>query len=83
MSYLGHSLGDSYPSAEVQSAYSTALADRAIHSVNVETVLFQITQFSTITQFRDENNSISSNPIQLKYADEMPKHFFFKQFSLA
>ena len=29
MSYLGHSLGESYPSAEFQSVYSTALADWA------------------------------------------------------
>ena len=29
-SYLGHSLGESYPSAEVQSVYSTAPADWAI-----------------------------------------------------
>ena len=29
MSYPGHSLGDSYPSAEMQSVYSTAPADWA------------------------------------------------------
>ena len=29
VSYPGHSLGGSYPSAEMQSAYSTAPADRA------------------------------------------------------
>ena len=28
VSYLGHSLGESYPSAEKQLVYSTALADR-------------------------------------------------------
>ena len=28
VSYLGHSLGKSYPSAEMQSVYSVALADR-------------------------------------------------------
>ncbi len=30
VSYLGHSLGGSYPSAEVQSVYSTAPADWVI-----------------------------------------------------
>ena len=30
VSYTGHSLGGSYPSAEKQSVYSTALADWAI-----------------------------------------------------
>ena len=34
MSYPGHSLGGSYPSAEVQSVYSTAPADRAILSLS-------------------------------------------------
>ena len=33
MSYLGHSLRVSYPSAEKQSLYSTAPAHRAIHRV--------------------------------------------------
>ena len=30
VSYLGHSLGESYPSAEMQSVYSTAQANRAM-----------------------------------------------------
>ena len=33
MSYPGYSLRDSYPSAEIQSGYSTASGDRAIHFV--------------------------------------------------
>ena len=50
VSYPGHSFrGGSYPSAEVQSVYSTAPADWAIHRVNVKTVLFQIIQFSIST----------------------------------
>ena len=52
VSYPGHSLGGSYPSAEVQSVYSTAPADWAIHRVKCQTVLFQIIQFSISTQFR-------------------------------
>ena len=52
VSYAGHSLMGSYPSAEVQSVYSTTPADWAIHRVNVKTVLFQIIQFRMHTQFR-------------------------------
>ena len=53
VSYPGHSLGGrSYPSAEVQSVYSTAPADWAIHRFKSQTVLFQIIQFSISTQFR-------------------------------
>ena len=33
-------IGGSYPSAEVQSVYSTAPADRAIHRLKCQTVLF-------------------------------------------
>ena len=44
--------GGSYPSAEVQSVYSTAPADWAIHRFKCQTVLFQIIQFSISTQFR-------------------------------
>ena len=40
------------PSAEVQSVYSTAPADWAIHRVNVKTVLFQIIQFRISTLFK-------------------------------
>ena len=40
------------PSAEVQSAYSTAPVDWAIHRLYVKTVLFQIIQFSICTQFK-------------------------------
>ena len=47
-----HLGGGSYPSAEVQSVYSTASADWAIHRVNVKTVLFQIIQFSINTLFK-------------------------------
>ena len=32
LSYTGHSLGESFPSAEVQSVYSTAQANREISS---------------------------------------------------
>ena len=56
------------PTTEVQSVYSTALADWAIHRVNVKTVLFQIIQFSISTEFRGQNSSISSNSLQHKYA---------------
>ena len=53
VSYPGHSLGGgSYPSAEVQSVYSTAPADWAIHRVKCHTVLFQKIQLSISTQFR-------------------------------
>ena len=63
-SYPGHSLGaGSYSSAEVQSVYSTAPADWTIHRVKRQTVLFQIIQFSISTQFRHQNNSISSNSV--------------------
>ena len=42
VSYPGHSLVvGSYPSAEVQSVYSTAPTIWAIHRVNVKTVLFR------------------------------------------
>ena len=51
-SYAGHSLGRSYPSAEVQSVYSTAPQYWAILRVKCQTVLFQIIQFSISTQFR-------------------------------
>ena len=51
VSYPGHSLGGgSSPSAEVQSVYSTAPADWAIHRVKCQIVLFQIIQFSISTQ---------------------------------
>ncbi len=53
----------SYSSAEVQSVYSTAPADRAIHRVNVKRFLFQIIQFSISTQYRCQNSSISSNSV--------------------
>ena len=36
VSYPGHSLRGSYPSAEVQLVYSTAPADRAIHRVKCQ-----------------------------------------------
>ena len=65
-SYLGHSLGEggeSYPSSEVQSVYSTASANWAIHRVNVKTVLFQISQFSISTQFKCQNSSILNNSV--------------------
>ena len=52
VSYPGYSLGGAYPSTGVQSVYSTAPADWAIHRVNVKTVLFQIIQFSISTHFR-------------------------------
>ena len=57
VSYAGLSLGGSYPSAEVQSVYSTAAAKWAITiqsfiytQLNVKTLLFQKIQFSTSTQ---------------------------------
>ena len=60
VSYAGHSLGGgSYPSAEVLSVYSIAPTDRAIHRVNVKTVLFQIIQFSISTLF----SSILNNTV--------------------
>ena len=40
VSYSGHLLEGSYPSADLKSVYSTAPADWAIHSVNVKTVGF-------------------------------------------
>ena len=40
--HTGHSLGGSYPSAEVQSVYSAAPADWAIPRINVKTVSFKI-----------------------------------------
>ena len=55
VSYPGHSLGGSYPSAEVESVYSTAPVDWAIHRVKCQTVLFQIIQFNVSTQFRHQN----------------------------
>ena len=68
--YSGHSLvvGVFYPSAEVQSVYSTAPADWAIHRVNVKTVLFQIIQFSISTQFKYQNSYISRNSVLHKNA---------------
>ena len=51
LSYPVHSLGASYPSAEVQSVYSKTPADWAIHRVNVKIVLYQIIQFSISMQF--------------------------------
>ena len=39
VSYSGHSLGGSYPSAEVQSVYSTAPANWAIHRVKCQNSL--------------------------------------------
>ena len=44
VSYQGHSLRGSYFTAEVQSVYSTAPADWAIHRVNVERALLQMIQ---------------------------------------
>ena len=44
VSYPGHSLGGSYPSAEKQSVYSTAPADWAIHlqgSFNAEAIFVE------------------------------------------
>ena len=46
VSYLGHSLEESYPSAEMQSMYSTAPAEWALHSSNLclvtwETLTYQ------------------------------------------
>ena len=58
VSYPGHSLWRSYPSAEVQSIYSTAPANWAIHRVNVKTVLFQIIQFSISTQSKSRNHGL-------------------------
>ena len=63
VSYLGHSLAGSYHSAEVQSVYSTAPADLAIHRVNVNTVLFLIIQFSICIQFRCQNSSNSNHSV--------------------
>ena len=63
VSYLGHSLERSYPFSEVQSVYSTARADRAIHRVNVKTVLFHIIQFRLSTQFIFQNSSILNNSV--------------------
>ena len=57
----------SYPSAEGQSVYCTALADWAIHRVDVKTVLFQIIQFSICTQFKGQNSSVSNNSVKHKY----------------
>ena len=50
--YPGHFLGGLTHSAEVQSVYSTAPADWAIHKIHVKTVLFQLIQFSISTHFR-------------------------------
>ena len=50
----------SYPFADMQSVYSTALADWAIQRVKCQTVLFQIVQFNISTDFRGQNSSISS-----------------------
>ena len=63
VSYPGHSLGGSYPSAEVKSVHSTAPANWAIHRVKYQTVLFQIIQFSTSTQFHCQNSSILNNSV--------------------
>ena len=63
VSYPGLSLGGSYPSVEVQSVYSTAPADWAMHRVNVKAVLFQTIQFSISTQFRCQNSSISNKSV--------------------
>ena len=41
VSYLGHSLGVSYPSAEMQSVYSTDPADWACSGINIVTVKMQ------------------------------------------
>ena len=46
--------GQFIPSAEMESVYSTAPANWAIHRVNVKTVLFQIIQFSISMQFKCE-----------------------------
>ena len=58
VSYYRTLIEGSYPSAELQSVYSTAPADWAIHRVNVKTILFQIIQFSISTQFKCQNSSI-------------------------
>ena len=63
MSHIQDSHWGSYPYADVQPVYSTAPADRAIHRVNVKTVLFQIIQFSISTQFRCQNSYISCNSV--------------------
>ena len=47
-----------YSSAEVQSVYSTAPADWAIHGINVKSVLFKIIQFS-ISKFYFEQFSLA------------------------
>ena len=62
VSYTGHLLEGSYPSAEKQSVYSTVPVDWEIHRV-----LFQIIQFNISTQFRCQNSFISSNSVQHKY----------------
>ena len=60
VSYPGHSLGGLTPSGEVQSVYSTVLADWAIHRVKCQKVLFQIIQFSMSTkQFYFEQFSLA------------------------
>ena len=47
VSYPGHlCVKGAYPSAEVQSVYSTDPADWTLHRVNAKTVSFQIIQFS-------------------------------------
>ena len=52
VSYPGHSLEQSYPSAEMQSMYFAAPADLAIsYFLNVKTVQFQTIQFSRSKQF--------------------------------
>ena len=49
-------IGACYPSAEVQSVYSTALANWAIHRVNVKTVILKKIQFSISTHFGCQNS---------------------------
>ena len=54
VSYLEHVLGESYPSKEMQSVYSTALGDWAIcvyTQLDIKTFLFQTIQFSISTLF--------------------------------
>ena len=66
VSLPGHSLwggGGSYLFTEVQSVYSKARADWAMHRDNFEAVLFQIIQFSICTQFRSQNSSILNNSV--------------------
>ena len=55
-------MGGSYPSAEMQLVYSTALANWAIHRVNVK-ILFQIIPFSISMQFKCQNSSILNNSV--------------------